>query len=71
MNLIGPALAIGLPGIGAAIAIGMIGSKTVEAIARQPEAANNLRASALILIAFVEAVALYGLVISFMLMNHL
>ncbi|OGI07457.1 MAG: ATP synthase F0 subunit C [Candidatus Margulisbacteria bacterium GWF2_35_9] len=69
MEYIGAGLAIAIPGLGAAIAIGMIGGKTVESIARQPEMTNTLRANAIIMIAFVEGVALYGLVISFLLMN--
>jgi len=61
-------IAIGLAGLGAAIGIGMIGSKSVESMARQPEATPNIRITMLIAVAFVESIALYALVIAFMLL---
>jgi len=60
------AIGAGLAAIGAGIGIGMIGGKGMEAIARQPEAVGDLRNNMLILAAFVEAVALFACVISFM-----
>ena len=59
------ALAIGLSAIGAAVGIGMIGSKAMEAIGRNPEAAGKILVPMLIVAAFAEAVAIYGLVIAF------
>lgn len=59
------ALAIGLAGIGATIGIGLIGSKAMEAIGRNPEAAGKIMVPMLIVAAFAEAVAIYGLVIAF------
>ena len=61
-------LAIGLAGLGAAVGIGLIGAKSVESMARQPEAAPNIRTTMIIAIAFVESIALYALVVSFLLM---
>ena len=58
-------LAIGLPAVGAALGIGMIGSKAMESIGRNPEAAGKILVPMLIVSAFAEAVAIYGLVISF------
>ncbi|MBU1026373.1 MAG: ATP synthase F0 subunit C [Candidatus Margulisbacteria bacterium] len=60
-------LAIGLAGLGAGLGIGIIGSKSVEGMARQPEAAQNIRVTMIIAIAFVESIALYALLVSFML----
>jgi F-type H+-transporting ATPase subunit c len=60
------AIGAGLAAIGAGIGIGLIGSKGMEAIARQPEAVNDIRANMLIVAAFVEAVALFACVISFL-----
>ena len=42
--------------LGAGIGIGRIGGSAVEGIARQPEAGNDIRGTALILSAFIEGV---------------
>lgn len=59
------AIAIAVGAIGPAIGIGMIGSKAMEAIGRNPEAANKILVPMLIVSAFAEAVAIYALVIAF------
>ncbi len=59
------AAAIGLGSIAPAIAIGMIGSKAMEAIGRNPEAAGKILTPMLLAAAFAEAVAIYALVIAF------
>ncbi|HXJ98890.1 MAG TPA: ATP synthase F0 subunit C [Gelidibacter sp.] len=56
------ALGAGMAVIGAAIGIGKIGEAAMNAMARQPEIQGKLQTSALILAAFVEAVALFGVV---------
>jgi F-type H+-transporting ATPase subunit c len=43
----------------------MIGSKAMEAIGRNPEAAGKVLVPMLLASAFAEAVAIYGLVIAF------
>ncbi len=58
-------LAISLPAVGAALGIGMIGSKAMESIGRNPEAASKILVPMLLASAFAEAVAIYGLVIAF------
>jgi F-type H+-transporting ATPase subunit c len=60
------AIGAGLAAIGAGIGVGFIGGKGLEAIARQPEAANDLRTNMLITAALVEAVALFACVIAFL-----
>jgi F-type H+-transporting ATPase subunit c len=62
---IAKAIAIGLGAIGPAIGIGMIGSKAMEAIGRNPEAASKILVPMLLAAAFAEAVAIYALVIAF------
>jgi len=52
----------GLAAIGAGIGIGQIGKGAVEAIARQPEAVNDIRASMILTAAFVEGVALFAVI---------
>ncbi len=59
------ALAIGLGSIAPGIAIGMIGSKAMESIGRNPEAAGKILVPMLLACAFAEAIAIYALVIAF------
>lgn len=59
------AIAIGT--IGPALAIGLIGSKGVEAIGRNPEASSKVQTAMILAIAFAEAVAIYALVIALIL----
>ena len=56
----------GLATIGSGIGIGMLVGKTVEGMARQPEMAGQLRTTMFLGIAFVEALALIGLVAGFL-----
>ena len=65
-GLLGAGLGAGLILIGAAIGIGMIGGRATEAMARQPEVAGNIQTAAIILAALIEGVALFGLVIMFL-----
>ncbi len=66
MDLLGAALGIGIAALGTGLGMGFLVGKTVEAMARQPEIAGELRTTMLIGVAFVEALALYALVISFL-----
>ena len=56
--------AIGMGTIFPALAIGLIGSKAVEAIGRNPEAGSKVQTMAILAIAFAEAIAIYALVIA-------
>ncbi len=58
------AIGAGLSAIGAGIGIGQIGKGAVEGIARQPEAANEIRSNMIVAAAFVEAVALFAVVVA-------
>ena len=58
----GGAVGAGLAAIGAGIGIGQIGKGAVESIARQPEAANDIRANMILTAAFVEGVALFAVI---------
>ena len=64
VKLIATAVAIFGATLGPAIAIGMIGSKGVSAIGRNPEAASKIQTAMILAIAFAEAVAIYALVVS-------
>ena len=59
----GGAIGAGLGAIGAGIGIGQIGKGAVEAIARQPEALNDIRANMILTAALVEGVALFGVIV--------
>ncbi len=61
------ALVMGIGALGPAIAIGMIGGKTMEALGRNPEAEGPIRTSMILAIAFAEAVAIYALVVALIL----
>ena len=56
------AIGAGLAAIGAGIGVGQIGKGAVEAIARQPEASNDIRANMILAAALVEGVALWAAV---------
>jgi len=62
MKLIMMGVTITLGGAIPAFAIGMITSKAVESIGRNPEAASDVRTSMILGMAFAEAIAIYALV---------
>ena len=63
------AIGAGLAAICGGIGIGKIGGAAMEAMARQPEMQGKLQGSAIVLIAFIEAVALFAVVVSFLAMS--
>lgn len=62
------ALAIGLSTLGPAFAQGKAAAGALEGIARQPEAAGNIRTTMIIALALMEALTIYGLLIAFMIL---
>ena len=64
---IATALAIGLGALGPGIGIGMIGSRAMEALGRNPEAESAVRTSMVLAIVFAEAIAIYALVVALIL----
>ncbi len=65
-GLSGAGIGAGLAAIGSGIGIGLIGGRATEAMARQPEMAGQVQTGALILAALVEGVALFAVVIAFL-----
>ncbi|CAM3344429.1 F0F1 ATP synthase subunit C [Saccharibacillus sp. WB 17] len=65
MALIAAAIAVGLGALGAGIGNGLIISKTVEGIARQPEAKSTLQTTMFIGVGLVEALPIIGVVLAF------
>jgi F-type H+-transporting ATPase subunit c len=64
IGYMGAGIGAGLAAIGAGLGIGRATASTVEAMARQPEIKNDLRATLILGAALVEGVALLGAVIS-------
>lgn len=58
------ALTIVLGVIVPAYAIGWIGSKAMEAIGRNPSAADDILTNMVLVVAFAEAIAIYALVVA-------
>lgn len=59
----GAGIGAGLAAIGAGVGIGRIGGSSVEAIARQPEAINDIRSNMILTAALVEGAAFFAMVI--------
>ena len=69
MNNIAPlavALAIGLGAIGPGIGIGIAAGQAMNAIGRNPEAEPVIRTNMILGLAFAEAIAIYALLIAFL-----
>jgi F-type H+-transporting ATPase subunit c len=64
MRQLGAALAIGLGAIGPGIGVGLVGAKAMEAMGRNPEAADLVRTNMILGMAFAEAIAIYALVVA-------
>ncbi|MEI9966659.1 MAG: ATP synthase F0 subunit C [Candidatus Moraniibacteriota bacterium] len=67
-RLLAAALAIGLGAIGPGIGLGILASKALEAIGRNPEAQSKVQTTMILAIAVTEAVAIYALVVSLMIL---
>jgi F-type H+-transporting ATPase subunit c len=59
----GAGIGAGIAAIGAGIGIGQIGKSAVESVARQPEVSGDIRTFMILTAAFVEGVALLGIVV--------
>ncbi len=64
----GGAIGAGLAAMGAGIGVGQIGKGAVEAIARQPEALNDIRSNMILTAALVEGAALFAIIVGFLAM---
>ncbi len=61
-SLLGAGIGIGLAVLGAGIGLGRIGGSAAEAIARQPEAAGDIRGAALLIAVLLEGATIIALV---------
>jgi F-type H+-transporting ATPase subunit c len=60
---LGASIGAGIAAIGAGIGIGKIGASAMEAIARQPEVAGDIRSNMIVIAALVEGVALFAVIV--------
>lgn len=65
MKAVAMAIAAGIGVLGPGVGIGLLVARALEAIGRNPEAAPKVQATMFIGIAFVEALAIFALVVAF------
>ena len=61
------AIAISVP----ATAQGIVASKAMDAISRQPEAAGDIRSAMILALSLIEALTIYGLLIAFIILGYM
>ena len=67
LAMLGIGLGVGMLVIGAGLAIGKLASSAVEGISRQPEAAGNIRGTAIVLAALIEGFTFFALIVAIVL----
>ncbi len=67
-KFIGAGMAIGIGVIGPGIGIGILGAGAMNAIGRNPEAAGSITTNMILAIAFAEALGIYALIVSVILL---
>lgn len=65
MKALAMAFVVGFGMLGPALGIGLLVSKALEAIGRNPEAASKVQTTMFIGIVFTEALAIFALVVGF------
>ena len=63
LGKLGATLGAGIAVIGAGIGLGLIGKSAMESIARQPEAAGDVRRAMIVIGALVEGVGLFAVIV--------
>ena len=66
LAVLGAGIGLGLLVIGAGYGIGRLAAAAMEGIARQPEAAGNIRGTAIVLAALIEGFTFFGLLVAFL-----
>lgn len=64
LKTLGAGFGAGIAAVGAGFGIGKIGAAAMEAIARQPESANDIRSNMIVIAALVEGVALFAVIVA-------
>ena len=68
IKLLAASLAIGLGVLGPGLGIGILGAAAMNAIGRNPEARGAILTNMILAIAFAEAIAIYALIVAFLLL---
>jgi len=68
LKVLGGAIGMGFSVIGGGIGIGIVGGKTVESIARQPEIGNSIFTKFFVISALIEGITFLALVLCLLLM---
>ena len=63
LSAVAACIGAGIAALAAGIGIGKIGSSAMEAIARQPESAGDIRSNMIVIAALVEGVALFAVIV--------
>lgn len=66
LTAIGASAGAAIAAVAAGLGIGKIGSSAMEAIARQPESAGDIRSNMIVIAALVEGVALFAVIVAFL-----
>lgn len=67
LAFLGAGLGAGMAVIGAGVGIGRLAGQAMDGVARQPEAGGQIRVNMLVTAALIEGIALFALVICFLL----
>jgi F-type H+-transporting ATPase subunit c len=70
LGLIAAAIAVGLGALGAGIGNGLIVGRTIEGMARQPEARGMLQTTMFVGVALVEELPIIAVVVAFIVMGQ-
>ena len=68
MKMLAVGLAVGLGMLGPGLALGLIGYSAMQALGRNPEARQPILTTAVLAIAFAEAIAIYALVVAILIL---
>ena len=68
MKFLAAAIAIGLGAVGPGVGIGVLGAAAMNAIGRNPSASGAILTNMILAIAFAEAIAIYALIVAFLLL---
>ena len=66
-SIFGASIAVGLGGIGPALAEGLAAKQTMASMAQQPDEASNLRSTLFVSMAMLESTAIYALLVAMIL----
>ena len=69
LALTSAAISVGIIVLGVSFGMGKIGQAAMEAIGRQPEAANKIQTAMIVIAALIEGVALFSVIVCLLIVN--